>query len=148
MNTNHHPDNEELRGARLTAYALGQLGPEEKAAVEAELDRLEETGEIVKSTRTLASYLYEATCRDLSVRRSESLREAIELRLSELEATPMNATTRSCAGKRKSGQATTVARTGRGRLPAGGNRAVLSSVLCRQATGPDGCIRDANAGLA
>ena len=147
MNTNHHPDNEELRGARLTAYALGQLGPEEKAAVEAELDRLEETGEIVKSTRTLASYLYEATCRDLSVRRSESLREAIELRLSELEATPMNATTRSAPANASQARRRRWC-TGRGRLPAGGNRAVLSSVLCRQATGPDGCIRDANAGLA
>jgi len=86
MNTNHHPiDDDQQREARLTAYALGQLDEQERAAVEAELAASEKAREEVRTTRVLANYVYEATCRDQSLRPSPGLRLAVEERLRQLE---------------------------------------------------------------
>ena len=87
MNSNHQQlgDDAEIRAARLTAYALGQLDEPERAAVEAELAASEEAGEAVRSARLLAGHVYEATCRDLSLGRSAGLREAVEERLDALD---------------------------------------------------------------
>jgi Ca-activated chloride channel family protein len=93
MNSNHQQlgDDDEIRAARLTAYALGELGEHERAAAEAELAASEEAAGAVRSDRLLAGYVYEATCRDLSPGRSASVREAVEKRLDELERAPMAA---------------------------------------------------------
>jgi len=87
MNSNHQQlgDDAEIRAARLTAYALGQLDEPERSAVEAELAASEQAGEAVQSARLLAGHVYEATCRDLSLGRSAGLREAVEERLDALE---------------------------------------------------------------
>ncbi len=87
MNSNHQPiDDDQDREARLTAYALGQLDSQERAAVEAELAASEKAREEVRTTRVLANYVYEAACRDQSIRPSPALRQEVEERLRELEA--------------------------------------------------------------
>jgi Ca-activated chloride channel family protein len=86
MNSNHHqPSDEELRAARLTAYALGQLDEPERAALEAELAASDEAREGVRITRLLAGHVYEAALRDPSPTSSAGLREAVDGRLRQLE---------------------------------------------------------------
>lgn len=76
------PSYDEVREARITAYALGQLDGEEKAVVEAELAASPAARLEVADIRTLAGQVREAN-RAMVVPPSETLRAAVELRLSQ-----------------------------------------------------------------
>ncbi len=100
MNGNHHddlavgrpfqavadglerPSYEELREARLTAYALDQLDGPEKAVVETELAASPAARLEVNGIQALAAQVREAS-RTMVVPPSETLRAAVKLRLSQ-----------------------------------------------------------------
>lgn len=94
MNTHHQPEPSESREARLTAYALGELGPEEREAVEAELARSEHAQRTVHAIHIVAQHLREA-CRAIPTAPSESLRAAIEARLAQPDLSVVSLVARS-----------------------------------------------------
>ncbi|MGA2618304.1 MAG: hypothetical protein ABSF26_11885 [Thermoguttaceae bacterium] len=86
MSTNDQNGEDQRRAARLTAYALGQLGSSEQAAVEAELAASPQAREAVRAERALAAQLRTAAHNWPLPERSAGLRQAVERRLRELEA--------------------------------------------------------------
>ena len=87
MSTNIESNGEDQgRAARLTAYALGQLGPAERAEVEAELAASPKAQEAVRAERALADQLRKAAQQIPLPERSIELRRAVDRRLQELES--------------------------------------------------------------
>ena len=79
MNDNHHdPTGEELNEAQLTAYALGQLDEQERAAVEAKLARSEKARRMVDETAALSGRVLQSNRETQPVGPSSALREAVE----------------------------------------------------------------------
>jgi len=95
MNTNHcnpnggDPKGGDLDEAQLTAYALGQLDEDDRAAVEAKLAASDKARLFVERTAVLAEHVYQANLHGRSPKPSPALRRAVEQRLTELEAFPM-----------------------------------------------------------
>ncbi len=93
MNDNHRdPDHAELGEARLTAYALGQLGKQERAEVEARLARSDTARQFVEETRALGEHVCAANLQQPSPQPSAELRAAVEDRLQKQEHPTMKAT--------------------------------------------------------
>ena len=86
QDSNSRPIDEEL----LTAYALGQLGERERAAVEAELAGNDAARRLVEETVALADHVHQANRHGPSPQPSPALRGAIEQRLNEMEEIPMS----------------------------------------------------------
>jgi Ca-activated chloride channel family protein len=85
MNANHRdPVGKEQAGARLTAFALGQLPEKERAAVAEEIAASTEDQETVRVTQTLAKLFTEAARRD-GTTHSPTLRGVLEERFRQLE---------------------------------------------------------------
>ena len=96
MSTNHEQNGEdELQGARRTAYALGQAEGAEKAAVEGEMAASPQTRQEVEAVEALAARLKEAAQAGPPPEPSRALRAAVEQRLTELEAARPAAKTRN-----------------------------------------------------
>ncbi|MBN2474345.1 MAG: von Willebrand factor type A domain-containing protein [Pirellulales bacterium] len=98
MNAHPHESNRrEPDGATLTAYALDQLEPAERAVIEAHLGRSKNTRQVVEQTRALGRHLAEVGQSGPCVQRSAALREAIEQRFFRAEdpaAAPMRVPSR------------------------------------------------------
>ena len=93
MNDNHHdPTQRELEAAQLTAYALGQLDPHQRAAVEAKLARSEKARLAVDEITALAEHVTKANRQGPSAAPSAALREAVENHLNKLEDSAMSTT--------------------------------------------------------
>jgi hypothetical protein len=86
MSTNHELNGEdELRAARRTAFALGQIEGAEQAEVAAEVAASPQAREEVEAVQDLAVRLNEATQAVSQPEPSAALREAVQRRLAELE---------------------------------------------------------------
>ncbi len=91
MNTNHRDTGRaEFTEARLTAYALGQLGEQERAAVEAQLVRNDKARRRVEEIRVLGKRVVQSARLGPPLQPSDELREAVERRLRTLEDRPMS----------------------------------------------------------
>ncbi len=83
MSSNHEDVTaREIDEAQLTAYALGQLSAEERAAAEAILARVEAARQSVQETAALAAHVRQAYQQTPAPEASASLREAIQKELS------------------------------------------------------------------
>jgi len=90
MNTNHRePNGGDLDEALLTAYALGQLGEGERAAVEAKLAASQRARQFVEETAVLAQHVGEAWRAGPPLQKSPALRDAVQRTLAELEDSQM-----------------------------------------------------------
>ncbi len=119
MNTNHQPTDAELREARLTSYALDQLPPAERAAVEAELARSAEARQEVEATRTLAGLLRRAAKEDPVPPSQVGLRDVILARTFDTPADAANTAEAqpAASGETKPAAAPLAASGRKGRLP-------------------------------
>jgi hypothetical protein len=85
MNMSNPNGEDSRRAARLTAHALGQVDPPERAEVEAELSASAKARETVRIEQALAAQLRKAAQQAPLPERSAELRKAVERRLQELQ---------------------------------------------------------------